>query len=56
MRPIGIVTVQEYGSSKSLRTSIPKDVVTKLGLILSDKLIFCENNDGDVIIRRIKKA
>jgi bifunctional DNA-binding transcriptional regulator/antitoxin component of YhaV-PrlF toxin-antitoxin module len=55
MRPIGIVKMQGYGSPNNFRTTIPKDVVLKLGLVLSDKIIFCENDDGDVIIRRIKR-
>lgn len=55
MRPLGIVVVQVYGLSNNFRSTIPKDVVSEMGLKSSDKLIFYKANDGEITIRRIER-
>lgn len=36
----------------SLIGTIPNDLVLKMGLIAGDIIIFCENSDGDIIIKK----
>jgi AbrB family looped-hinge helix DNA binding protein len=55
MRPLGIVVVQVHGLSNNFRSTIPKDVVSEMGLKSTDKIIFYKSNDGEITIRRIER-
>lgn len=58
MRLLGIVDISTNGTMNepprytSLKSTIPKDVVELLKLKAGDKLVFCENNCGEVILRK----
>lgn len=47
-----------YGKTKlylngvSLVSTIPTDLVKSMGLIAGDVLIFCENSNGDITIKK----
>ena len=58
MRFLGLSEVQSNGKIKeypkytSLKSTIPKDAAEKLNIKPGDKVIFCETDSGDVIIRK----
>lgn len=51
MRLLGIVKIQRYGKN-NFRATLPVELIQKLDLKFTDKLVFCENKDGEVILRR----
>lgn len=50
MNLLGFVTVTN--GTGSLKCTIPKGVVNALGLVANDKLLFCVDGEGNVIVKK----
>lgn len=51
MRLLDLVDVRQNGLT-GLVVTIPKDIGIQLDLKIGDKLLFCESDAGDIIIKK----